>query len=93
MPIQRFVDLILGEYRRNGGELPDSDWQAIAQLTTEMIPPFPNIPGPVWIPIMSRNVPAGVELVIVKGGKVLLTKREFCGQVAYHTPGTYIAPL
>lgn len=41
---------------------------------------------------MSRNVPVSAELVIVRDGKVLLVKREWYGEHAYHTPGSYISP-
>lgn len=41
---------------------------------------------------MSRCVPACVELVIVRNGKVLLCHRKDEFFEGWHTPGTYIGP-
>lgn len=89
--IPELVEMILDECQKKS--VPsDEDLQALSRLVTAIIFPFPRIPGPLFIPVMSRNVPACVELIIVRGGKVLLVKREWFGENAYHTPGTYIAP-
>lgn len=92
MTVAESVDQILAVYRENGGNLPDEDWQAVARLITEMVRSFPNLPKALFVPMARLFVPVAVELVIVRDGRVLLKKREFCGDVGYHTPGTYLAP-
>ena len=42
--------------------------------------------------LMAKNVPACVELVIVRNGKALLTYRKDQHFIGWHTPGTYISP-
>ena len=57
-----------------------------------LIPPLPHLPTMrIFTWAMGLAVPFGVEVVLVRDGKVFLNKRDFCGDVAYHTPGTYVA--
>jgi len=58
----------------------------------EKLPPGKD--GRAFIPLKRRGVHASVELVIIKDGKVVLTRRE-AGDPYFqglHTPGTYILP-
>ena len=48
--------------------------------------------GKAFIPLMSRCVPACVELAVIRDGKVLLMHRNDKFFHGYHTPGTYIGP-
>lgn len=73
------------------GKLSEKAWRATASLLKEIIPPFPNLPSPLFQWAMGLAVPFGGELVLVRNGKVLLIKRNFYGDEAYHTPGTYLA--
>ncbi len=56
------------------------------------VPPLPRMPLEVFMVLMKKVVAAAVELVIIRNGRVLLTRREkgdpyFQG---LHTPGTYM---
>lgn len=58
----------------------------------ERVPPLPRMPLEVFMVLMKKVVAAAVELVIIRNGRVLLTRREkgdpyFQG---LHTPGTYM---
>ena len=97
MNIPELIDELLKRYaelleKDPGGQYRKEEWQAMTRLITTIAPPLPNIPKPLYTPVMSRNVPTNVELVIVRNGKVLLTKRKWFREDAYHTPGTFIAP-
>lgn len=48
--------------------------------------------GPVFISLMSKVVPASIELVIVRENKVLLTHRTDTFFTGWHTPGSYFDP-
>lgn len=48
--------------------------------------------GQVFVPLMSKMVPACVELVVVRNHEVLLTHRKDEFFQGWHTPGTYIGP-
>lgn len=48
--------------------------------------------GKAFIPLMSRVVPACIELVIIRDHKVLLLKRDDIYFKGWHTPGTYLGP-
>ncbi len=48
--------------------------------------------GEAFVPFMSKVVPAAVELVIVRNGKVLLTHRRDAYFRGWHFPGTYLGP-
>jgi len=48
--------------------------------------------GPIFVPLMSKMVPASIELVIVRGNKVLLTHRADDHFTGWHTPGAYLDP-
>lgn len=87
--VTELVEKILGELKKR--KLNTEEWEIIANLV-RAIPRFPYLPGPLFLPIMQKNVPFGTELVIIRNGKVLLMKRNFFGDEAYHTPGTYVAP-
>lgn len=61
-----------------------------------LISRLPKIHEGMWrdcfLPIMSLVVAASCELVIVRGGKVLLVWREDAHYRGWHTPGGYIGP-
>lgn len=95
MAIESLVNEILRQHAANGEKFETADWEQIARVVN-IIPAFPNIPGPLFVPVMGMNTPANIEMVIIRDGKVLLVKRTFPGHdgsdnTAYHTPGTYIA--
>lgn len=48
--------------------------------------------GEAFVPLMSKCVPACVELVIVRDNRVLLCHRKGEFFEGWHTPGTYIGP-
>lgn len=90
MSIKSAVDEILQLHEENGGKFEESAWEQIGRIM-DIVPAFPSIPGLLFTRVMPKATPANIEMVIVREGKVLLVKRNFLGDVAYHTPGTYIA--
>ena len=91
MNVAALVSQILEAYEVNGKTFSNEEWGEIAKVV-EVIPPFPRIPGPLFLPTMGKVVPACVELVLIRNKRVLLTYRNDKFFTGYHTPGTYIAP-
>ncbi len=58
----------------------------------EKLPSLPNIPQELFVPIMSKNVPAFVDLAIIRNRKVLLTYRKDRYYIGWHFPGGLIRP-
>lgn len=57
------------------------------------IQPVPNLPGEaVFLELMSKCVPCGLDLALVHKGKVLLTYRDDRFWTGRHFPGSYRAP-
>lgn len=60
----------------------------------ERTPSLPNIPGPLFIPLMKKGgVPVAIECAIIRGGRIFLTPRDdkHFG-TGWHLPGTYLVP-
>ncbi len=55
-------------------------------------PALPNIPEEVFVPLMRKNVPAVVDLAIIRNHKVLLTHRKDYYYTGWHFPGSLIRP-
>lgn len=101
MHVEALVRDIIAEYENRQAASPTKDsktllsvseWETIAEMVEKLIPPLPRLPTPrIFAWAMGLTVPFGVEVVLVRDGKVFLSKRDFCGDVAYHTPGTYVA--
>lgn len=82
-------DLHLIDYQ---GKLNEDGIDLLARLL-EKLPVFHKGRwGKAFVPLMSKCVPACVELVIVRDDKVLLTHRKDEFFDGWHTPGTYIGP-
>lgn len=72
--------------------LSEQEWEIMADMLKALILPLPHLPTVrIFTWAMGLAVPFGIEVVLVRDGKVFLSKRDFCGDVAYHTPGTYVA--
>lgn len=91
LSVAAFVDGIFEKYNQAGRTFTDNEWAAIARLV-RVIPKFPHMPGSLFLPVMSLNVPAGVELILVRDQQVFLTWRDDPPFQGIHIPGTYIAP-
>lgn len=74
------------------GEYTQEGLSALAELMRSLQPVHKGQWGPLFVPFMSKLVPACVELVIVRNKKVLLTRRHDAYFNGWHTPGTFIGP-
>lgn len=73
-------------------QLTDTGKHALATML-HFLPPFHKGRwGEVFVPFMEKVVPTAVELVIIRGHKVLLTHRTDPFFTGWHTPGTYVGP-
>ena len=76
----------------DSGNLNDAGKELLAHLLKNLPLFHKGRWGEAFMPLMSRCVPACVELVIVRDGKVLLCHRKDEFFDGWHTPGTYIGP-
>jgi len=53
---------------------------------------LPNIPQELFVPVMGKNVPVTIELVIICGNKILLTPRNDAYYKGWHFPGSFLCP-
>ncbi len=56
------------------------------------LPALPNIPQELFILVMGKNVPVTIELIIVRGNKILLTPRNDAYYKGWHFPGSFLCP-
>lgn len=80
------------------GDITNEGWQVFSMLL-DYVGPYPNLtpglpvsPHDIFLKFLSKVVPATQELIIIQGGKVLLTRREDKFFQGWHTPGSYIGP-
>lgn len=76
----------------NSGNLNEAGKELLARLLKNLPVFHKGQWGEAFVPLMSRCVPACVELVIVRDRKVLLCHRKDEFFEGWHTPGTYIGP-
>jgi ADP-ribose pyrophosphatase YjhB (NUDIX family) len=79
-------------FKVSNGELSETEWRSLDELFKEIIPPAPHIPAALWLTVMSRAVPTSIELVLIRDGKVFLTRRDDAYFKGTHFPGSYLAP-
>lgn len=92
MNILSLIKEVLAQFRERKGQFTKEEWAAVDTLIRELVPPLPRIPNQLWRTIMSRNVPTSIELVLIRDGKVLLTRRDDEFFQGAHIPGTYLKP-
>lgn len=85
-------------YFRDQGWLDDRGFSLEGKdALADLLEILPDINKDRWgsrlfVSLLKKCVPASVELVIVKNGKVLLIHREDAYFKGFHTPGSYLGP-
>ncbi len=64
----------------------------ILERLLKKLPALPNIPQELFISIMGKNVPVTIELIILRGNKILLTPRNDAYYKGWHFPGSFLCP-
>ena len=72
-------------------KLTDREIKVLGKLLKK-VRPIPNIPRELFLPIMSKNVPATTELAIIRKGSLLLTYRDDDFYKGWHFPGSFMSP-
>lgn len=80
------------------GEVTDEGWELFSKLLDHvgaypnLTPGLPVSPYGIFQKFMSKVVASGIELLLIRNGKIFLTWREDNFFRGWHTPGSYIGP-
>lgn len=80
------------------GEVSDEGWELFSKLLDHvgaypnLTPGLPLSPHGIFRKFMSKVVASGIELLLIRNGKIFLTWREDNFFRGWHTPGSYIGP-
>lgn len=73
------------------GKLTKQEISALGKLLKK-VPAIPSVPEEFFISLMRKNVPAVVDLAIIRNHKILLTYRDDVFYRGWHFPGGLIHP-
>lgn len=80
------------------GKVTNEGWNLFSKLL-DRVGPYPNLtpgmplsPYGIFEKFMSKVVASGIELLLIRNGKIFLTWREDNFFHGWHTPGSYIGP-